>query len=428
MFRLSYQHRQDRLPVAGRLEPFTDADNYQARYQRTFGQQQIGLTGTYRYVQDRQNDLTDEWLNARLDWSGGFFNESLTQRLTYQIGNVRELRRDFIFVEVGGNQGTHAWRDENGDGIKDLNEFYEAVNPDERQYAKFFTPTDDFLNAFETRYQHTLDARFPSRWRGTGGLTGFLEKWQGQVSLNAHFKTTSTDVTDRLNPFRIDETSDEVLFAANRWRYALYYNRLASGLGWEGSYGLTERKQLLTNGFELGQMSEWLSAVAWRFDQQYTLRLKNQWGNQRNRSDFLLNRNLDIRSTGVGPELTWQPTQSLRLVGEYAYRQKVNRREALANEQSRISEWHGSVTWAKGVQGSLTADIRLLQITFEGEPNTFAAYQLLEALQPGQNTTWRLNWQQILGKGVHMTLQYNGRKSESQPAIHTGTVLMTAYF
>ena len=427
-YRLSYQRRQDEVPIEGDLEAYTSADNYIAQFSRVFENHQVGLTGTYRKVNDQLNELTDEWLNARIDWSGKLIKNNLKHRLTYQVGNVRELKRDFIYVEVGGNQGTHAWRDENGDGIKDLNEFYEAVNPDERQYAKFFTPTDDFINAFENRYQHVIDAEFPRNWADFGGMLGFLSKWSGQVSLNAHFKTTSKEFVNRFNPLKIDERGDDVIFASNRWRYLIYYNRNRTGLGWEGSYTLAERKQLLTNGYELGSLQDWASIASWRFNQTYTVRFKNQWGFQLNESDFLENRNLDIASYGLGPEIIWQPLNSLRLIGEYNFRTKENRIEAAEAESSQVSEWHGTLTWTKGSKGSMNIDIRWLQIDFEGQSNTFAAYQLLEALQPGRNTTWRLNWQQILGKGVHMTLQYNGRTSEGQTPIHTGTVMMTAYF
>jgi hypothetical protein len=427
-FRLSYQKRQDQLPVQGVLENYTQADNYTAQFSKTFTNHQVGIAGTYRKVDDQLNSLTDEWLNARADWSGRLIKTYLKHRLTYQVGSVREQKRDFIYVEVGGNQGTHAWRDENGDNIKDLNEFYEAVNPDERQFAKFFTPTDEFVNAFENRYQHVIDGEFPRVWTEHGGIPKFLSKWSGQASFNAHYKTTSDQAADRFNPWQLDARSDDVIYTSNRWRYLLYYNRSRAGFGWEGSYSLAERKQLLTNGFELGEHRDWTSSLNWRLNQTYTFRFKNQWGIQLNESDFLQNRNLNIISYGLGPEFVWQPQNSLRLIVEYNYRRKVNNQEGTVGQASDVSEWHGNVTWSQGAKGSLNVDVRFLEISFNGEGNTFAAYQLLEALQPGQNATWRLNWQQVVGKGVHMTLQYNGRKSEGIQPIHTGTVMMTAYF
>ncbi len=426
-FRLSYQKRKDQIPLNGELKDFTSADNYIGSFSRDFGLQKVGLIGTYRRVRDKQSKTTDEWLNARTNWEGKFFKENVVHRLTYQVGNVRELKREFIYVLVGGNQGTHAWRDENDDGIKDLNEFYEAVNPDEKQYAKFYTPTDDFITAFETRYQHVIDLQFPRNWSGLSFPQDFLSRWSGQISINTNFKTTSEEAGKRLNPFNIDTESSEVIFASNRWSYSTFYNRNRTGLSWDGSFSKSERKQLLSNGFELSEFKDWLSILRWRFNQEYTLQMKNQWGRQQNASDFLQNRNVRIRSFGLGPEIVWQPSISLRFIGSYQYRERSN---VLADqpEQSKLNEIKGTITWNQLGKGNLQGSIKWLQIDFQGEENTYAAYQLLEALRPGNNTTWNVNWQQSLGRGIQMTLQYNGRTSEGQSPIHTGTVVMTAYF
>ncbi|MCP4458287.1 MAG: hypothetical protein GY816_09740 [Cytophagales bacterium] len=427
-FRFSYQKRQNQTPHEGKLVDFTYTDSYQGSFGSTFGKHRVGFVGTYRKVNDQLNSLTDEWLNVRADWSGKFLKDNLSHQLTYQVGNVRELKREFIYIEVGGNQGTHAWRDENNDGVKDLNEFYEAVNPDERQYAKIFTPTDEYITAFETRYQHVIDGRFPIAWRNKGSLAGFLSKWSGQMSLNSHFKTTSEEASKRLNPFTVHTRTEEVIFAANRWRYVAYFNRARSGLGWDGSFSKTERKQLLSNGFELSERRDWNSILRWRLDQEYTIQLKNSLGRQLNTSDFLENRNVKIHSYGLGPEVIWQPLNSIRLIGGYEFRKARNQLTTDSNERSKVKEWHGNLTWNKSGKGTLSADIRLLQIDFTGVENTFVAYQLLEALSPGQNATWRFNWLQTLGSGVQMTLQYSGRTSEGSAPIHTGTVVMTAYF
>ena len=427
-FRSSYQKRRDKAPLDGRLEKFTYADAYSANIGKTFGVHTLGLVGTYRKVKDYVNNLANEWLNARIDWAGKFFRENLSHRMTYQVGNVRELKREFIYIEVGGNQGTHAWRDENKDEIRDLNEFYEAVNPDERQFAKIFTPTDEYITAFETRYQHVIDGRFPVNWRTSSGTRSFLSKWTTQVSLNSHFKTTSEEASKRLNPFSIQIRNSEVIFASNRWRYDVFYNRSRTGLGWDGSFSKSERKQLLSNGFELGKRLVWNSTYKWRPNPAYTFLLHNTWGKQLNSSDFLENRNLNIRSHGIGPEVIWQPLNSLRLSADFEFRKQKNKGTSDIDEKSGVQEWHGNLTWSASGKGRLSIDIRLIKIDFRGEENTFTAYQLLEALSPGQNAAWRANWLQTLGNGIQMSLQYNGRTSEGSAPVHTGTVLMTAYF
>jgi len=56
------------------------------------------------------------------------------------------------------------------------------------------------------------------------------------------------------------------------------------------------------------------------------------------------------------------------------------------------------------------------------------AYDMLEGLQNGKNTTWNLSAQRNLGSSMQLSLNYDGRKSENTKAIHTGGVQFRAYF
>jgi len=53
---------------------------------------------------------------------------------------------------------------------------------------------------------------------------------------------------------------------------------------------------------------------------------------------------------------------------------------------------------------------------------------MLEGLQTGQNLTWRLLIQKKLTNFLDINLNYQGRKSETSQAIHTGSVQLRAYF
>ena len=69
---------------------------------------------------------------GRVDWNATFFDQIIQSDFSYNLSNSRELRREFIFIPVATGEGTHTWRDDNGDGVQDLNEFYIAINPDEK--------------------------------------------------------------------------------------------------------------------------------------------------------------------------------------------------------------------------------------------------------------------------------------------------------
>jgi hypothetical protein len=53
---------------------------------------------------------------------------------------------------------------------------------------------------------------------------------------------------------------------------------------------------------------------------------------------------------------------------------------------------------------------------------------MLEALRPGNNYTWVINWQEKLSNGLQLSFSYEGRKSEATPIIHLGRMQVSALF
>jgi hypothetical protein len=53
---------------------------------------------------------------------------------------------------------------------------------------------------------------------------------------------------------------------------------------------------------------------------------------------------------------------------------------------------------------------------------------MLEGLQTGQNITWRLLFKKKITQFLDVNFNYQGRKSESSQAIHTGNLQLRAYF
>ena len=60
--------------------------------------------------------------------------------------------------------------------------------------------------------------------------------------------------------------------------------------------------------------------------------------------------------------------------------------------------------------------------------NASLAYEMLEGLQQGANMTWEMTYQQNISKHMQLSINYNGRKSEENPVIHTGGVQVRAFF
>lgn len=429
-YRVSYRLRQDMLPVAGSMEDYLISKNILANYRYQGEKGSVAADFNYRQVEDQLNLNVgqDEVITGRINWIQSFLDQNVKSNFSYSTGNSRELRREFIYLPVPTGEGTHTWRDNNGDGVQDLNEFFEAFNPDERNYVKIFTPTDEYVTSFQTFYVHTIDARLPMRWRSHGGFKAFAGKLSVNVNFNINFKTTSDSYADRLNPFGIKLNDTELIATQNNKRYTMFYNRNGRGLAGDFTYQSSDSKQLLTQGFESREKNEWISNAKVDLGSFYTFRVSSTIGTLLNTSDFLDSRNFEIYTYSYRPQLIWQPNTVFRLVGSFERKQKQNQFMESSDEWSIAKTYNAELTWNQAGKGSLRGSFSVVRIQFNGDETSYLGYLLLDALQPGTNQTWQVNWQLRLSKGMQLSVIYNGRKSEDVPAIHTGNVQVTAFF
>lgn len=429
-FRLSYQIREDKLPVEGKMEDYLLSKNFNTRYSKVNSNSTASVDLNYRKVNDRLmlDRGEDEILSGRFNRKGSFLKRHITQVFSFSTGNSRELRREFIYLPVNIGEGTHTWRDTNNDGIQDLNEFFEAINPDERIFVKIFTPTDDYITSFQTFYITSVDAKMPTKWRKEDGLKLFFSKLSANFYYNVNFKTTSKKFSDRLNPFNLNLIDESILSAQNAERYTFFFNRNGRGFAGDFTYQETDNKQLLIQGFELRKRDEWIGNLKVDLSKEYTFRVTTSVSDFLNTSDFLDSRNFRINTYSYEPQIIWQPTNLLRVIGSFENKVRQNNFTEASEEATSLQNFTTEITWNQASKGSLRGSFSLINIDFTGDPSTYLAYLLLDALQPGTNQTWQVNWQQKLSKGMQLSLLYNGRRSESIKPIHTGSVTITAFF
>ena len=70
----------------------------------------------------------------------------------------------------------------------------------------------------------------------------------------------------------------------------------------------------------------------------------------------------------------------------------------------------------------------MVNIKYDGNQNSALGFEMLEALKPGINYTWTLGYQRSVSKNLQISIQYNGRKSETTKMIHSGGMEVRAFF
>lgn len=420
-FGAEYSYRTDNQPIAGKLEKRTLAQTIQTSLQtKATAKQNLRFLATYRNIENYLfGQRNEENLMGRVEWQRQFWQKNIRSELVWQNTSARELQREFSFIQVPVGQGTHTWRDDNGNGIAELNEFYLALNPDERQFAKIFTPTDRYIRAFSTDLNYRFNLQTPTDWAKSNFFKRTLSHFSLIASALIRRKTTENDFFRRVFPFST-LANEQILSAQENLRSTLFFNRGNPDLGADLSFLRANQKQLLVSGFESRKNQELGFTFRKNLNKKWTTLSQVKYNSLQNESDFLVNRNFWIETWGFQPQITYQPSPNLRVSVANLQSQKNNLK---GSENLYQQEWSSEVRWSKPSLFVISAQIRLVDLRFNDETASPVAYEMLEALQVGKNWVWTATYQQRLGNGLQINFTYNGRKMPLSPnVIHFGQV------
>jgi len=431
-FRIEYILRENRAIAGGELVSYSKTKTTNLNIQTPSGRaNQLALTFTHRDIQYTEAFTEMEngnFILGRLHWQSDMAKRHIRMNMTYNTSSSREILRGFIFVEVTPGEGTHTWRDLNGNGLQEVTEFFEAINFDERNYIKVFVPTSDMIDAFSTIFTANMTMQLPRIWSRETGVKRLLSKFQNQFNVNINKKSTNDDFSSRFNPFDLDISNDDLIFTRDLIRNTLFYNRSSRGFGGDVFYLLSHDKQLNQKGVDSRSNREFGAHLRYNVNREITLQWAWRNGLKRNISQFQQDRSYLIATNSFSPGMIWQPENNLRVSLIYNYKIKINQETELDEEFSKINTVILEGRWSGGVKNSLNASVSYTSILYEGDLNTAVSYELLEALQPGTNFTWRLNYVQKLASGLQLSVGYEGRKSGNQRLIQLGRMQVTALF
>ncbi len=422
--------REDRFPVGGEMAPETRAFTNQYGFQRRMGNHDLKSTFTYRRLEHLMRMLQDEsTVMGKLDYLGSLFDNNLRNEISYALGNGRELRREFVFLPVPTGDGTHTWRDDNGDGVQQLNEFYLAINPEEKNFIKVFVPTDDYIQAYTTLFNYRLNAKFPDNWRTEKGWKSFLHKFSNTTNWTVEKKITASAIGSRITPFLGNIAPEELVSARGNFRSTFFFNRSSAKFGADYSIFSSQHKQLLSGGFEELQQQDGRLTSRYNINKQINLQFLAANGLRQATSNFLANRNYRIYQRSIGPELAIQPSSFFRSSLKYSLTKKVNVANTEIDEEASLHQVGLNVRYAKAIKTTLNAEVSYTHIAYNGVPNSPTGYEMLQALTVGSNYVWNINWLQKIGEGLQLTMVYEGRNSQGlNRVVHTGRMQVTALF
>lgn len=429
-FELAYQRREDMTPNLGEMILADNSNNLMFKVNQDFKNgHRVAVVFNYRLL-DSYTTSEDaiESISGRIDWSGDLIKRVLRHEFNYSVANVRVPRREYVFIEVPTGEGTHTWRDGNLDGVKDLDEFYEAVHFDERNFVKMYVNTTDFHDAYENILNYRANLTMPRAWRKKGGILNLLSKVSNTTSWSSNYRTTEESLSARLIPFLVDIDENQVLSLREAIRSTFFINKSNPKFGMSFGYAKFNKKFLYTNGYEGRSDEEFNTSIRWNIDRKYNLKLSTINARRLNRSDYLAGRNYDVNEYRIGPSFSWQPKPTFRFTGTYNVGLKNSSNSAELPTQTRLNEMIAELKVGRASRYSMNASLKYSNVLYNGDEFTPLGYEMLQGLRPGDNLSWQVGWQQKLIAGLQLNLFYEGRKPDGRAIIHSGRASVSALF
>ncbi|WP_422106961.1 hypothetical protein [Winogradskyella sp.] len=385
----------------------------------------LQLFVNFRDLKAEDNTSEDEQsLNSRLNYNQKLFNNLILWNTSFETNSGTLPQQDFTYVEVEAGQGTYTWIDYNENGIQELNEFEIAQFADQGNYIRVLLPNQVFVRTHQNRLSQTLTIN-PIQWSKSKNKTKkFFSHFYNQTSYLIDRKVRREGNNFNLNPFEGDE--DNQLALNNSVRNVLFYNRGKQRYTTSYTFLTNTSRSLLSIGFQENVLTNHQLNFNHKFAKNWLINALASFGTDESISENFATRNFNIEEERFQPKLSYLFSENAQFDVFYQYTSKNN---TIGSLESLAQQNYGlSFTYNKAAKIALTGEFNVFQNSFEGDPNTPVAYQMLEGLQPGQNFTWSLLAQKKLTKFLDLNLNYFGRKTETSQVIHTGTIQLKAYF
>lgn len=370
--------------------------------------------------------LPENSLASRLNYNLKLINGGINTNSFLEIGSGLELQKEFIYIEVPAGQGVYTWNDYNDNGIKELNEFEIAAFSDQATYIRVFTPNNNYIKIYSFQYNQNLNIDFKRIIDGKTIVEKFLNKFYNQTAVNTHKKTNDLDLQTLLNPL-VNTDNPIIQQMSNSLRNSLFFNRSSSKYSVELVTQLFANKNLLINGTDFISTNKDQIKFRWNINKSFMLNSQLSKEIKKNSSTYMTNRNYDIENKEINNRISFQPNTLFRVALNGRYSEKRNSIE-YGNEKAFINDIGIELRRSKRDKGLLNGELHLVNINYNGESSSTIGFEMLEGLQLGKNITWKLGFQKNMSNNIQISINYNGRKSEENKAIHTGSMQMRAFF
>lgn len=432
-FKLFYKERRDKQSYNNEIKDSTMATNVGVQTTiNSVKNNPFAIYVTYRQL-NLKNTVSsflkpDNTFLNRLEYNPRWFKGLITMGLFYETGYGLENKREYYYLEVAPGQGQYSWLDYNKDNIKQLNEFEVAQFTDQAKYIRIYTPTNQYVKVLQNQLSASLNIRPQNllRDKKSSGAK-FIGRFALQTAYRIDNKTMDNGELYYFNPFlNIDDTL--MIANTNNLRQSLFFNQSSAVFGGDYTYINNASKQLLNNGIETRLLET--HEVKWRlnFAKWFTINSTSTMGIKGNNSLLFSTRNYLLHTKETEQKFSYQPGTNFRVSILYKYGEKANTYNN-GFQRAFIHNAGFELKYNQTEKGSFNVRIDLLQMKYNDTESSAIAFEMLNGLSNGTNYTWEMLYQRNINQNLQISINYNGRKSASNPQIvHIGGGTIRAFF
>jgi len=333
----------------------------------------------------------------------------------YQVSAEQTPQRQLLYVAVNPGQGTHEWRDLNGDGLQQLEEFFPAVNPLLANYVLVQRATGRFIPAvgvsvaLAVRYQ----PRERFRWLSYQVNTRLDQRQNAPDARWVRYVPAPPPTDTSFLQWTLLHRQDLFLF-----RYATRGDQTFSF-----QYQLTQRVPL--SGLQRQQSRQYTSRSRYVVSSKVGLELGITYLTKESLAPLQAELNYAHRGWDIGPQVAYQPSGRWRTTAGLTYRDKV----AFTPQPLRLRGWRLPLEQRWSWRARAFVGVRLEPSLYRAAAPLppLLAYDLLEGLQIGRNLFASLTVNVPLNRFLELNLVYEGRFTAQAP-VHSARMQARANF
>ncbi|MCS6818597.1 MAG: hypothetical protein NZ522_01505, partial [Chitinophagales bacterium] len=384
----------------------------------SFKNQTLNWVATYRYAYNRDSmrsaNYTPHFYLGRIDYRFTVLNSLINSATLYELSSGREQRIQLTYQKSPTNTGDYVWRDANGDGLKQLDEFVISPFREDTTYIKVFSVTPEsvpvnvviFTQSFNINPAQ-LKVNSPSR------LMNFIKRFALTATAEwqqKNYATRSAPKSNIFNPFPSTLSDSLLVSAGNLTRVTLFFNRLESKYGAQFDFNTVQNKVLLTNGYEERLTQTTQLTLRYNLIQPLTLQTVYAYGIKGNNSDFFRQQRFRFSLHQSSTELSYQYKTDLRIALSYLFASKNNPTDSFGRQKATIHQ--PQIQARYNITSKAVAEARffysMVRYNDRGLKNQQLEFAMLEGLQNGNNLVWNATVEYRINPAIVLTVVYDG--------------------